>query len=148
VPPIRAAAFAELDGLTLYRLLALRVAVFVVEQACAYPELDGRDLEPATVHLWIDGDDDEPAAYLRVLAEADGSVRIGRVVTVPARRGEALATALVTDALARTAPATVVLDAQSHLTGWYEGFGFEIAGAEYLDDGIPHTPMRLVRSSC
>ena len=55
---------------------------------------------------------------------------------------------LVTDALARTAPATAVLDAQSHLTGWYEGFGFEIAGAEYLDDGIPHTPMRLVRSSC
>ena len=146
--PIRAAAFAELHVLTLYRLLALRVAVFVVEQACPYPELDGRDLEPATVHLWIDGDDDAPVAYLRVLAEADGSARIGRVVTTPTRRGEGLAAALVTDALARTTPATAVLDAQSHLTAWYEGFGFEIAGAEYLDDGIPHTPMRLVRSSC
>jgi ElaA protein len=146
--PIRAAAFAELDGLTLYRLLALRVAVFVVEQACAYPELDGRDLEPATVHLWIDGDEGEPAAYLRLLAEPDGSVRIGRVVTAPARRGEGLAAALVTAALARTTPATAVLDAQSHLTGWYQSFGFEVAGAEYLDDGIPHTPMRLVRASC
>jgi ElaA protein len=148
VGPIHAAAFAELDGLTLYRLLALRVAVFVVEQACAYPELDGRDLDPATVHLWVDGDDGEPVAYLRVLAESDGAVRIGRVVTAPARRGEGLAAALVTDALDRTVPATAVLDAQSHLTGWYESFGFEIAGAEYLDDGIPHTPMRLVRSSC
>jgi len=148
VPPIRVAAFAELDGLTLYRLLALRVDVFVVEQKCAYPELDGRDLDPATVHLWIESDDGAPVAYLRVLAEADGSVRIGRVVTAPSRRGEGLAAALVTDALARTAPATVVLDAQSHLTAWYEGFGFESAGAEYLDDGIPHTPMRLVRSSC
>jgi ElaA protein len=148
VGPIRAAAFADLDGLTLYRLLALRVAVFVVEQACAYPELDGRDLEPATVHLWIDGADGSPVAYLRILAEGDRSVRLGRVVTAPARRGEGLAAALVADALARTAPADAVLDAQSHLTAWSEAFGFEVAGAEYLDDGIPHTPMRLERSSC
>ncbi len=144
---ICAAAFTELDVLTLYRLLELRVAVFVVEQACPYPELDGRDVEPATTHLWID--DEGPIAYLRTLAEPDGSVRLGRVVTAPARRGEGLAAALVHEALARSAPATtVVLDAQSHLTGWYEGLGFQIAGAEYLDDGIPHTPMRLVRSSC
>jgi ElaA protein len=148
VHTIRAAAFAELDGLILYRLLALRVAVFVVEQACAYPELDGRDVEATTVHLWIDGDDGAPAAYLRVLAEPDGAVRIGRVVTAPDRRGEGLAAALVVDALARTAPAVAVLDAQSHLTEWYERFGFEVAGAEYLDDGIPHTPMRLLRASC
>ena len=121
--------------------------MFVVEQACAYPELDGRDLEPATVHLWIDGDGG-PAAYLRILAEPDGTVRLGRVVTAPGRRGEGLAAALVADALARTAPATAVLDAQSHLAEWYERFGFEVAGAEYLDDGIPHTPMRLVRFLC
>src|SRR5262249_56980792 len=99
-----------------------------------------RALARAPVHRRIDGDDGAPVAYLRVLAEADGSVRIGRVVTAPARRGEGLAAALVTDALARTAPATAVLDAQRHLTAWYEGFGFENAGAANLDDGIPHTP--------
>jgi ElaA protein len=148
VSAIRVAAFSDLDALTLYRLLELRVAVFVVEQACAYPEVDGRDIEPTTKHLWIDGDDGVPIAYLRILAEPDGAVRFGRVVTAGTHRGNGLAAALVRDALARTVPATVVLDAQSHLTGWYEGLGFEIVGAEYLDDGIPHTPMRLARSSC
>ncbi|HEV7534303.1 MAG TPA: GNAT family N-acetyltransferase [Acidimicrobiia bacterium] len=147
---IRAAAFADVDALTLYRLLRLRVAVFVVEQECAYLELDGRDLEPATVHLWIDDDagTGEPVAYLRILTEADGTIRLGRVVTAPAHRGEGHAAALVRYALALTAPTAAVLDAQSHLTGWYEELGFEIAGAEYLDDGIRHTPMRLVRAPC
>lgn len=144
---VRAAAFAELDPLTLYRLLQLRVSVFVVEQACAYPELDGRDLEPATVHVWIEGDD-RPDAYLRVLREPDGKARIGRVVTAADRRGAGLARTLMDHALAMTAPATVVLDAQSHLTGWYELLGFRTDGAEYLDDGIAHTPMRLVRPAC
>jgi ElaA protein len=148
VRTIRAAAFTDLDALTLYRLLQLRVAVFVVEQACAYHELDGRDLEPATVHLWVDDGGGPPVAYLRILAEPDGTVRFGRVVTAPAQRGEGHAGALVHHALALTAPATAVLDAQSHLTGWYETLGFEIAGTEYLDDGIPHTPMRLVRAPC
>jgi ElaA protein len=147
VPAIRAAAFADLDLLTLYRLLELRVAVFVVEQACAYPELDGRDVEPTTQHLWIDGEGG-PVAYLRILAEPDGSVRFGRVVTAPARRGEGLAGALIDQALALTDPATVVLSAQSHLTAWYQERGFAVAGAEYLDDGIRHTPMRRERPPC
>ena len=36
----------------------------------------------------------------------------------------------------------VVLDAQSPLAGWYASFGFEVTGAEFLEDGIPHLPMR------
>ena len=47
------------------------VDVFVVEQHCAYPELDGRDLEPGTVHLWV-GPDGAPVAALRLLAEPGG----------------------------------------------------------------------------
>jgi ElaA protein len=38
-----------------------------------------------------------------------------------------------------------VMDAQTPLRGWYEGFGFEVSGEEFLDDGIPHLPMRLRR---
>jgi ElaA protein len=49
------AAFADLDGATIYALLRLRVDVFVVEQRCAYPELDDRDTEPGTRHLWLTG---------------------------------------------------------------------------------------------
>ena len=60
---MRVAAFSELDAATLYGLLRLRVDVFVVEQKCAYPELDGRDDEPDTRHLWIPDGDGTPLAY-------------------------------------------------------------------------------------
>ena len=36
----------------------------------------------------------------------------------------------------------VVLDAQTPLAGWYRRFGFEPAGAEFVEDGISHLPMR------
>jgi ElaA protein len=36
----------------------------------------------------------------------------------------------------------VVLDAQSYLQDWYVRFGFVRTGPEFLDDGIPHVPMR------
>lgn len=40
----------------------------MVEQKPAYPEIDGRDTEPATVHQWFD-DGSEPVACLRVLRD-------------------------------------------------------------------------------
>jgi ElaA protein len=39
----------------------------------------------------------------------------------------------------------VVLDAQTPLAGWYATLGFTADGDEFLEDGIPHTPMRLSR---
>jgi ElaA protein len=143
-PFIHSATFAELDPATLYALLRLRVDVFVVEQACAYPELDGRDMEPGTVHCWVE-DDDGLVACLRVLQEADGDVRIGRVATAPSARHRGLAAALIGHAIAMTAPAPVVLGGQRYLADWYQSLGFAIDGPDYVEDGIPHVPMRLNR---
>ena len=137
----RTAAFADLDAATLYDLLKLRADVFVVEQACPYPELDGRDTEPATRHWWLEDEAGRPAAYLRTLAEADGATRIGRVVTRADQRSAGLARRLVGAVLARSR-GPVVADAQSHLVGWYEALGFEVSGEAYVEDGIPHTPLR------
>ena len=84
------------------------------------------------------------AAALRVLAEPDGSRRIGRLVTAAGRRGQGLAGMLLDRALASIPPGTgVVLDAQSRLERWYAGRGFTRAGEEFLEDGIAHVPMRL-----
>ncbi|MFB9239874.1 GNAT family N-acetyltransferase [Plantactinospora siamensis] len=135
------AGFAQLDARTLYDLLRLRVDVFVVEQECAYPELDGRDLEPDTRHLWLTRDG-EPVAYLRVLAEPDGGRRIGRVVVARTARGGGLAGRLLTEALTLVGDRACVLSAQSHLVALYARHGFVPVGAEYLEDGIPHVPMR------
>jgi ElaA protein len=138
---LRTARFADLDADTLYGLLKLRTDVFVVEQACAYPELDGRDTEPDTGHRWFEDEAGRPVAYLRTLAQADGATRIGRVVTRPDSRGTGLARQLVESVLAdHRGP--VVADAQAHLAAWYEALGFEITGPEYLEDDIAHVPMR------
>ena len=141
---VHTAAFHDLDAATLYALLRLRVDVFVVEQACPYPELDGRDIEPSTRHCWIERDG-APAAYLRLLDQPDGTARIGRVATAPAHRGHGLAARLVHHAVDLAAPAPVVLHAQSHLVDWYRTLGFEVDGPEFMEDGIPHRPMRLAR---
>jgi ElaA protein len=138
---ISAGALTSIDSATLYRILALRVDVFVVEQHCAYPELDGRDLDPATRLVWASRGD-EVLATLRLLFEPDGTARIGRVATAADARGSGLAAALMDRALELAGPATVELHAQSYLVDWYGRFGFEVCGAEFLDDGIPHTPMR------
>jgi ElaA protein len=135
------APFAELDATTLYALLKLRCDVFVVEQECAYPELDGRDTEPGTVHAWLTGDGAEPVAYLRILADPDGVARIGRVCVAAGARGTGAAGRLLAAALDRIGGRPCVLDAQSYLVGFYARYGFTPTGPEFLEDGIPHVPM-------
>jgi ElaA protein len=136
---LHSARFAELDPATLYALLRLRVDVFVVEQHCPYPELDGRDVEPGTVHLWLDHDG-AVAAYLRIL-EDPAAARFGRVCTAGAHRGAGLSGRLLTAALDLIGDRPVVLDAQAHLAGFYARYGFEINGERFVEDGIPHVPM-------
>lgn len=139
VPDIRDQSFDEFDTLALYALLRLRVDVFVVEQECPYPELDGRDLEPTTRHIWID-EGGMPVACLRLLAEPDGSHRISRVATAADQRHQGLAGLLVDHVMATT-PGRLVLDAQTYLEPWYVERGFARTGSEFTEDGIPHVPM-------
>jgi ElaA protein len=138
---LRDAPLDQLDPVLLYRLLALRVDVFVVEQQCAYRELDGRDLEPAARLVWAEVDD-RPVATLRLLDDEDGRARIGRVATAPSARSAGVAGHLMRRALGLVPRREVVLDAQTHLEGWYEQFGFRRTGADFDEDGIAHVPMR------
>ena len=138
---ISAVPFAALDPLTAYSLWKLRQDVFVVEQQAAYADLDGRDLDPDTRHVVMD-DDDVVVGCARVLDDGD-TWRIGRVALHPAVRGRGLGEALLHTALQVCKGRDVVLDAQAPLAGWYAGFGFEVAGEEFLEDGIPHLTMVL-----
>jgi ElaA protein len=137
---IRVASFRDLDATTLYALLKLRVDVFVVEQECPYPELDGRDDEPGTRHVWLVRGD-EILAYLRILDDG-GTERIGRVVTAPSARKGGYASRLMEHALSVIGNRPSTLEAQAHLTGFYSRFGYVEAGPGYLEDGIPHVPMK------
>jgi ElaA protein len=129
----------QLDAATLYAILRLRAEVFVVEQSSPYLDPDGRDLEPETLHCWASG----IVAYLRVVTEGDAR-RIGRVVTARSARGQGHAGTLVRLALDRFGHQPLVLDAQTRLAGWYQRFGFAPDGAEFVEDGISHVPMRRI----
>jgi ElaA protein len=133
-------AFDELDARTAYLLWQLRVSVFVVEQRCPYQELDGRDLEPATRHVWA-GAPYRPVGYLRVLDDG-AHLKIGRVLVAPSHRGRGLSDTLMRVALQVVGERPSVLDAQAPLARWYAGYGYHQDGEEFTEDGILHVPMR------
>jgi ElaA protein len=141
-PTLRTARFAELTPAQLYGLLRLRVDVFVVEQQCPYPELDGRDAEPGTVHLWFADDEGTVLSTIRVLENGEDR-SIGRVATAVPARGRGLSAELVQRGIELCEGRTIDIGAQAYLEHWYERFGFRRSGPGYVEDGIPHLPMRL-----
>lgn len=145
------ASFNELSAERLYALLRLRAEVFVVEQACAFLDLDGLDTEPDTLHLMGFDQHGELARYARLLGPrgctgGNGEVAIGRVVCARAARGNGQGHGLIARAVEEMAerwPGRVIkLSAQAHLQGFYAGHGFVAEGETYLEDGIPHVEMR------
>lgn len=134
----------DLDAAGLYDLLRLRAEVFVVEQQCPYPELDGQDLLSETRHFWLRDSGGEILATLRLLEEYPDerkAFRIGRVCTRGSARGNGYAHRLMQAALADVGAYPCHLNAQTYLTEMYTRHGFVVDGAEFVEDGIPHVPM-------
>jgi len=138
--------FDALSLRDLYAAMQLRQEVFVVEQDCPYLDADGAD--PACHHL-LGWDGDALVAYVRVFAPGDTvhpEVVIGRVVVRGRRRSEGLGRAVMHEAHARAlatwGPQPCWLSAQAHLEHWYGTLGYTVCGPGYLEDGIPHVPMR------
>lgn len=137
----RSKAFDQLTAGELHAIYALRTAVFVVEQACAYQEVDEADL--VAHHLWWE-EDGQILAYCRLIPAGD-QIKLGRVVVASDRRGTGLARNLVAKALQMQDQLfpnqPIFAQAQSHLTDFYASFGFTAISATYLEDGIPHVDM-------
>lgn len=137
------ASFDDLPPRTAYDVWRLRQDVFVVEQDCPYPDLDGRDLEAGTRHVVLledAGEGEQVVGTLRVLDDGDRA-RVGRVVLARAARGRGLAAPLMDAAMTVCGDREVRLDAQTPLAGFYEGWGFAVTGPEFDEDGIMHVPM-------
>lgn len=136
----------ELTRDELYDLLALRTAVFVVEQRCPYQEVDG--LDRRAWHVFARDGGETIQACLRILEPENGTAQIGRVLT--AHRGTGLGRALmergIRAAWEKTGARRIRLEAQSYALGFYEKLGFRRTEApEFLEDGIPHVEMVLER---
>ena len=136
--------FDELSPAELYALLRLRVEVFMLEQRCLYPELDG--LDAAALHVWL-SDGAGIAACLRVL---DRGVRceyvtIGRVIAVRRRRG--LGTQVMREGIRAAREhfgnGPIYVEAQAYARPFYENLGFRRISEPFDEDGIPHIKMLL-----
>lgn len=137
-------AFNELSIHELYSYLQLRVNVFIVEQNCPYPELDGYDEK--SYHLAY-VENDETLAYARILPKdlKYARISIGRVIVKKEARGKGLAKELMNVCLQfieeRWPNQEIQLQAQAHLAHFYGSFGFTAISDEYLEDNIPHVDM-------
>ncbi len=142
--------FTGLTTQQLYELLKLRVDVFVVEQACAYPELDDKDIQSDVWHL-LGYQDQSLIAYARLLAPGISypSASIGRVATQQQARGNGLGRQLLDQALVecqRHWPEhDIEIGAKHYLASFYQSYGFQPTSAVYLEDDIPHIDMKLVK---
>lgn len=146
-------SFNELTTDQLYDALKLRIDVFVVEQTCYYPDLDGLDKNPNTLHL-LGYQDNELVAYLRILPKGlsyDNYASIGRVAISESARGTGLGHELMQQALAiyhhHWPQVPLKISAQEHLEKYYQQHGFICVSEMYLEDNIPHIAMEYQKAN-
>jgi ElaA protein len=143
-PEWKTLAFAELTGEELYATLRLRQQVFVVEQHCAYLDLD--NLDQHAIHMLCIGEG-KLLAYQRCLAPGLSypESSLGRIVVSPALRGQQLGRELVRRGiehnLLQWPGSGIRINAQAHLQDFYAALGFAPEGSEYLEDNILHQQM-------
>ncbi|GGP25517.1 GNAT family N-acetyltransferase [Silvimonas amylolytica] len=136
--------FAEFDAATLFDYLKLRQDVFIIEQTCIYPDLDG--LDRASLHL-VGKRDGQVVAALRIVPPGlkYDEPSIGRVVIAAQARQGGMGKLLVAEGLRQSAQRWPGqgnrIGAQAHLQKMYSALGFETVSPEYDEDGIPHVDM-------
>jgi ElaA protein len=144
------APYEKLSVDEFHDIAALRIEIFVVEQDCPYQELDG--LDKIATHLWAT-DEETVVACLRILPPGASYTEcaIGRVVVSQAQRGTGLGHELMKRGMDMVkelyGPSDIKISAQEHLKSYYEKHEFKQCGDGYLEDGIPHIPMKYTSVS-
>ncbi|MDD1515071.1 GNAT family N-acetyltransferase [Priestia megaterium] len=137
-------SFQELTNDELYEILQVRTAIFVVEQKCAYLEVDGKD--KLAYHVFKK-ENEKIIAYLRVLPKGISyqEASLGRIIVKQAQRGTGLGRELVARGIDflenELHEKTIKIQAQSRLQTFYESFGFRPVSDIYSDEGLPHVDM-------
>ncbi len=138
-------SFGELDINELYKILKLRVDVFVVEQTCPYPDIDGVDKEAFHIFAKEGG---EIGAYARIYKE-DGEVHLGRVIAK--NRGQGHGNLILNEAIKAAyenyGNEKIHIEAQTYAKDFYAKAGFEQKSEVFLLDGIEHIKM-ILESPC
>jgi ElaA protein len=140
--------FSQLSGQDLYSVLAARQQVFLLEQQCLYPDMDGLDQGAHHLLGWRTTDNmRQIVAYLRCLAPGAkyAEMSLGRVLTTANNRGAGLGRELLLEGIARAAREhpghRIRIGAQLYLERFYTELGFQSVSDPYDDDGIMHIDM-------
>lgn len=141
---IKVKVYQDLEIDELYAMMALRAAVFVVEQNCVYQDLDYKDQKALHVMGWING---KLVAYTRLFGPGDyfDQASIGRVIVSMDERGHnyghQIMSASINAITQHYKTDRIDISAQTYLEQFYTAHGFLPSGEEYLEDGIPHIKM-------
>ena len=128
-----------------YDILQLRIDVFIVEQNCPYPELDGKD--KSAFHFFCRNKNAKIIAYTRIFKPGAyyTEAAFGRVVVHPDFRNQKLGYVLLDKTISTIenlfGTVSIKIGAQTYLRKFYESVGFQQVGNAYIEDGIPHIHM-------
>lgn len=155
----RWAALPDLTPGDVHAMLALRQAVFVIEQRCIYQDIDDADAlafhllgwQPSASRLQppsqLQTQTQFLCSYLRLLPPGVqyAECALGRIVTAPQARRIGLGRLLLAEGLRRASEQfpgwPVRISAQLRLQPFYRSFGFDVASPPYDEDGIMHLEM-------
>jgi ElaA protein len=144
-------SFDELNNTQLYQLLKLRQDVFILEQECLYPDIDG--LDSNCIHL-LGYEGEILAAYLRFIPpeyHSSNNIAFGRITSLALKRGVGIGFAIMHQAmdyaLEHYPNLNIQLGAQCYLQGFYEKFNFKAISEPYDEDGIMHIDMLFKREN-
>jgi ElaA protein len=142
------------DGMELrqlHDLLMLRQQIFIIEQNCIFPDIDG--LDPLSFHV-VGMRDGQVVAATRIVPpgiDPDHSQQgldpaIGRVVAASSLRGMGIGRDIMMQSILACQKyfpeSGIFLNGQQHLARFYQGLGFVQEGEPFDEDGIPHISMR------
>ena len=118
--------FNEIDSKTLHNIFLLRSKVFVVEQECAYQDIDGKDFK--SIHI-IGEQKKEIIAYSRIIGLCNEFCSIGRVLVKKEFRkkgiGIKLMTKTIKEAKSEYNSRKKKISAQEYLKNFYTNLGFK-----------------------
>ena len=136
--------FDELSTGELYEMLQFRSAVFVVEQNCAYQDMDDKD--QLCFHL-LGYHQHKLVAYARLIPEGvsyENYCSIGRVAVSQSVRHQLYGKLLMSRAIdfcKEKFSFYIKISAQAYLEKFYQDHGFITVSEPYLEDNIPHIAM-------
>jgi len=122
-------------------LRAVRETVFILEQQV--PEaLEWDAFDPISIHVLVTVHDGRPVGTARLLPDG----HIGRMAVLSQWRHKGIGSAMLRcliDKAGQCGMTEIKLNAQVAAKAFYERFGFQETGSEFMEAGIQHVKMFL-----